>query len=241
MIWQDGRLYFYSDVFDDIISTSQTEQWMNDGFQIFVDGSNDKTESRNANDGEVNFLYGVETDGDQVFTQTASGWTIEARIFLTADFGIVPNVGELMGMEVRLGDNDGSGRDLWTQWWNNDDIGFSNPGFLGTVQFAGLAGEIISDVKTHDNTAIQTFHLYRNYPNPFNPSTTIRFILPKACFVTLKIYNLLGKEVATLLRETRAAGEYSVQWNGENLAAGIYFLRMKAGEFIETRKLILQK
>jgi len=109
---------------------------------------------------------------------------------------------------------------------------------------------VMTDVeRLHFSNIPKIFSLSQNFPNPFNPYTTISFSVPQACFVTLKIYNLLGKEVATLLRETRAAGEYSVQWNGENHAAGIYFLFMKAGDhssssgqgFTETRKLILQK
>jgi hypothetical protein len=83
--------------------------------------------------------------------------------------------------------------------------------------------------------------LGQNYPNPFNPYTTIPFSLPKTSFVSLKVFDILGNEVASLVNETRAAGEYSLGWNTLNLAAGIYFLCMQAGEFTETRKLIIQK
>ena len=242
MMWQGGRLYFYAQVYDDIISTANVLNWLNDGFQIFLDGDNDKTESRNANDGEVNFMFGVEADGDMAFTETGTGWTIEARIFLTADFGIVPAIGSLMGLEVRLNDNDGSERDLWVQWSSADDMAWFNPSMMGTVQFAGPDGSTSSsDVATDESTSIQSFRLAQNFPNPFNPSTTIRYTVPRTSFVTLKVYDMLGREVCTLVHEARAAGEHSVKWDAQNESAGIYLLHMKAGEFTQTRKLIMQK
>ena len=85
------------------------------------------------------------------------------------------------------------------------------------------------------------FSLSQNAPNPFNPSTRIRFAIPKTCFVTVQVVDLLGREIDTLVHETRTAGVYSIEWDARDHAAGIYLLRMKAGEFAETRKLILQK
>ncbi len=83
--------------------------------------------------------------------------------------------------------------------------------------------------------------LGQNYPNPFNPSTTIQFHLPKPIFVSIKIYDLLGKEVETLISEYRHAGEYKVEWNPVGFPSGMYLYRLEAGDFVETRKLILQK
>ena len=87
----------------------------------------------------------------------------------------------------------------------------------------------------------QRFVLYQNYPNPFNPSTTIRYELPKESIVSLKIYNLLGQEVATLVNESKQPGRYQVQWNAQGLSSGVYFYRLQAGEYVETRKLMLLK
>ncbi|MDP2364275.1 MAG: T9SS type A sorting domain-containing protein [Ignavibacteria bacterium] len=78
-------------------------------------------------------------------------------------------------------------------------------------------------------------------PNPFNPSTTIIFSLPQAGIVNLKIYNLLGEEVKTLIAEERQAGNHSVQFNANNLASGFYFYKLQAGSFVETKKMILLK
>jgi hypothetical protein len=83
------------------------------------------------------------------------------------------------------------------------------------------------------------FCLFQNYPNPFNPSTTIEFALPKAAFVTLKVYNLLGEEVATLIAEQRSAGIHKICWNARGLASGVYLYRLEAGNFLQVKKLLL--
>ncbi|MFZ0452234.1 MAG: T9SS type A sorting domain-containing protein, partial [Ignavibacteriaceae bacterium] len=93
------------------------------------------------------------------------------------------------------------------------------------------------------------FALEQNYPNPFNPSTTIKYSLPSSSqgersgvrFVTLKVYNLLGKEVAMLVNEQQAPGNYEVKFNGSNLASGVYIYRLQAGNFVFTKKLMLLK
>ncbi|MGE5432541.1 MAG: alpha/beta hydrolase-fold protein [Syntrophomonadaceae bacterium] len=83
--------------------------------------------------------------------------------------------------------------------------------------------------------------LMQNYPNPFNPSTTIRFSIPSAEHVILKIYDVLGKEVATLMDENKPGGNYKIEFNGSNLSSGIYFFTLHAGKFMQTKKLILMK
>ena len=83
------------------------------------------------------------------------------------------------------------------------------------------------------------FTLGQNFPNPFNPSTQIDFSIPRSSHVTLKIYDVLGKEVATLVEGARVAGTYTATWNAQNYPSGIYFYRFKAGSYTMTRKLIL--
>ncbi len=90
------------------------------------------------------------------------------------------------------------------------------------------------------------YSLEQNYPNPFNPSTIIEFMIPVQAEVSLKIYDLLGSEVATLVNEVRDAGQHFVQWNGKNgmgqsVNSGIYFYTMKAGDFVSTKKMMLLK
>lgn len=85
------------------------------------------------------------------------------------------------------------------------------------------------------------FELKQNYPNPFNPSTTIEFSLPKKEQVSLKIFNSIGDEVATLVNEALPAGIHNWAWNAADVASGVYFFRLQAGGFIETKKLVLMK
>jgi len=96
-------------------------------------------------------------------------------------------------------------------------------------------------VNSQLNTNLSDYALYQNYPNPFNPLTTISFTLPSRSFVTLKIFDLLGREVATIVSEELSVGNYSRQWNASNISSGIYFYRLQAGSFIETKKLIFLK
>jgi len=85
------------------------------------------------------------------------------------------------------------------------------------------------------------YYLYQNFPNPFNPTTTIIYSIPKLSFVTLRIYDVLGSEVETLINEEKAVGTYELNWNAANLPSGVYFYRLQAGSFVETKKMILLK
>ncbi|MCX7797168.1 MAG: family 43 glycosylhydrolase [Melioribacter sp.] len=87
----------------------------------------------------------------------------------------------------------------------------------------------------------QNFKLFQNYPNPFNSSTIINFFVPYDSQVSLKIYDLLGREVATLFSEKLIAGNHSIKWNADNFTAGVYFYQLKANDYIDTKKLVLLK
>jgi hypothetical protein len=91
------------------------------------------------------------------------------------------------------------------------------------------------------NDLPQHFSLSQNYPNPFNPSTTISFSLPSRSFVSLKIFDALGREIANIVSEELSSGNYSRQWNATGLPSGVYFYRMQAGSYTETKKIILLK
>ncbi len=89
------------------------------------------------------------------------------------------------------------------------------------------------------NTSINSFYLYQNFPNPFNPSTKIRFSIPHSSFVGLKVYDVLGREIAIIVNEEKAAGNYEINFNAHNLSSGVYFYRMQADSFTDTKRLIL--
>jgi hypothetical protein len=105
--------------------------------------------------------------------------------------------------------------------------------------------QFVSGVNDHtSNTYTERFNLYHNYPNPFNPTTTIRFDLPKPADVKLEVYNLLGQRMATLINGYQLAGNHTVTWNGkgdegEDMATGLYLMKLTAGNQILTRKMFL--
>jgi|GEM_PF-2989085 len=100
---------------------------------------------------------------------------------------------------------------------------------------------LVSTIVRREDIIPNEFHLSQNFPNPFNPTTTIEYALPVSEFVTLKVYDLLGKEVASVVSETQKAGRYAVQVNGEKMSSGVYFYRLQAGTFTVTKKFILAK
>jgi hypothetical protein len=112
---------------------------------------------------------------------------------------------------------------------------------------AGGSTTIISD---DESDLLSDFNLSQNYPNPFNPSTKIKFTIPQSPLiggggrgglVTLKVYDVLGNELTTLVNQEKPAGEYEVEFNSINLPSGVYFYQLKAGSLVETKKMILMK
>ncbi len=117
-------------------------------------------------------------------------------------------------------------------------------GFSSTapqVQAMNWFGARVVSVKKVDNLTPEVFELSQNYPNPFNPSTVIRFSLPQRSDVTLKVFDVLGREVATLLSEVKDAGAYEVNFDASQLASGIYVYQLKAGNFVSSKKMMLMK
>jgi hypothetical protein len=104
----------------------------------------------------------------------------------------------------------------------------------------GFTG-FFSSVVMVSNTKPQTFALGQNYPNPFNPSTAIKYQIPAVSDVRLEIFDLLGRKVSTLVSERQAAGSYQATFNAANFASGVYFYRLQAGSFVETKKMLLVK
>ncbi|MBS1492618.1 MAG: choice-of-anchor J domain-containing protein [Bacteroidetes bacterium] len=106
----------------------------------------------------------------------------------------------------------------------------------GISKYGGTASGV-----TNPNTVVDNYSLSQNYPNPFNPTTSISFAIPQNGFVTLKVYNMLGKEVATLVNGNLNAGQHNYNFNASNLASGVYFYKLEAGNFSEVKKMSLIK
>ncbi len=148
----------------------------------------------------------------------------------------------LIPFTISLNDDDGTGREhqiTWSiknnvtnQWWNT-------PAQWPAVAMAGRGTATSID---DEGELPNKYALHQNYPNPFNPSTAIRFSLPTAERVTLKVFNVLGKEVATLLsNQPMSSGNQSVEFKASDLASGIYIYRLEAGEFVQTKQMVLLK
>ena len=165
---------------------------------------------------------------------------------------------------VQISVNNGSWQDLagpfegysptWTQGYvdlsNYADstvrIGFyftsnssheDNGWYIDDVRIEGIITSITDD----QNEIPAEFSLSQNYPNPFNPTTSIRYAIPKPGFVTLKVYDVLGREVTTLVNAEKSAGSYEINFDASELTSGIYFYSVSAGSFTETKKMVLLK
>ena len=104
-----------------------------------------------------------------------------------------------------------------------------------TIIINATTGVVTSVNKSDNQTLPIGFELYQNYPDPFNPSTTISFTIPTRSSVSLKIYDMLGKEVATIVSQELPAGTYSRQWNAAKMSSGVYFYRL-AGRIVYTNE-----
>ncbi len=120
--------------------------------------------------------------------------------------------------------------------FNDEDLvsGIRQSDFDGNSEFHNLMNEVEAGVPSE-------FELSQNYPNPFNPSTTIKFDMAIEGFVSLKIFNSSGKEVATLLNEPRAPGHHSVNFNASDLSSGIYYYKLETNNFSKVMKMALIK
>jgi len=149
---------------------------------------------------------------------------------------------------IFLSTNNGtSWSDMSSGLYNKDisSIALSGTNLLiGTYSgdvFRRPLSDMITGVEQNQTQILTHSTLNQNYPNPFNPSTTISFSVSSKSFVSLKVFNILGREVATIVSREMLAGNYSLQWNAANMASGIYLYYLKAGSFTETKKLILLK
>jgi hypothetical protein len=124
-----------------------------------------------------------------------------------------------------------------------DSIGIThweNYTFTADIQGAIVNGRQYGTVSAQENELVPEFiRLFQNYPNPFNPSTRIEYQLPRKEFVTLKVYDVLGREVAVLVNEVQSPGTHSVEFSATGLASGVYFYRLESGGFVETKRLVL--
>jgi len=133
-------------------------------------------------------------------------------------------------------------------WWGDNSGPYHpilNPLGLGdqvsdNVNFEPWLIKVLNEIE-EENIIADKYSLYQNYPNPFNPSTTIKYSIPHSSNVIIKIFDILGNEIETLVNEEKQKGTYEINWNPENLPSGVYLYQLKAGFFVETKKMVLMK
>jgi len=119
-----------------------------------------------------------------------------------------------------------------------------NPYHCEPHQGMGMTGTIIVQDPvgvSDDGETAKNFDLKQNFPNPFNPSTRISYAIPSASFVNLKVYDIIGNEIAVLVNEEKQAGNYQIDFDATELTGGVYFYQLLTGSFVETKKMILMK
>ncbi len=130
-------------------------------------------------------------------------------------------------------------------WWSSQPSIYANWAAQKATEHAKISNELttgdLTAVKAQPTTVPGRFDLAQNYPNPFNPTTTINYSVPKSGTMTLKVYNLLGQEVATLFSGVQQAGNHAAVFDASRLASGVYFYRLEAGTNSVTKKLVLMK
>ena len=185
------------------------------------------------------FIHTVDTSnniGDSSYSYLDNSMTNnnpDANILVTAILQSSPYLNKVQGVWY----------DASAQKWvlYNEDL---EPYALGVkfVVYVANSSGIVTAVEEETNpTTVTNFELQQNYPNPFNPSTKIKYSLAEQSQVTLKVYNILGKEIATLVNEVKGNGNHEVSFDGSGLASGVYFYTLQAGKITQTRKMILMK
>ncbi|MDP3683116.1 MAG: T9SS type A sorting domain-containing protein, partial [Ignavibacteria bacterium] len=117
---------------------------------------------------------------------------------------------------------------------------YDNPFIIGTDRYTFSTDNLVG-IAEGNNLSPNEYFLYQNFPNPFNPTTTIKYDIPKEGLVTIKIFDILGREVETLVNEEKPAGKYQITFNAKKLSSGIYFYSIKTGDYFKTLKSILLK
>jgi hypothetical protein len=199
------------------------------------------------------------------FVDDTTGWAVgyDGRIFYTTDGGINwndkesswdrrltdvffidKNIGWIVGISGILATTNGG-----VDWSIQKRVTLESVFFIdqNTGWAVGSGGKILKTsnggvtfIEDRDKSIVpQTFLLNQNFPNPFNPSTKINYSVPHTIFLTLKIFDILGREVAILINEEKHAGRYELEFDGANLPSGVYFYQLQAGDFVETKKMVL--
>jgi hypothetical protein len=174
-----------------------------------------------------NISFGLNSDGDHIMLKDNLESIIDEVTYSSS------------GLWTSLPNGNGPTLSLINPQLDNSLAENWNPsGLYGTP---GYLNDVYTKVELGNSLVPSEFILYQNYPNPFNPSTRIRYAIPEASFTTLKVYTILGQEVATLVNEQNSAGSYEVEFDATNIPSGVYFYQLTTKNYVLTKKMILLK
>jgi hypothetical protein len=233
--WEDSRSGTgYFDIYAQRINAAGVVQWTANGAAISTP-ANDQLKPTIASDGTGGAIitWYDRRDGtyEHIYAQriSASGvvqWTANGVAISTA----------LQSQYYPVIVSAGAGGAIIT--WEDSRNGNDHDLYAQQVNANGQLG-VVTEVRNDVAALPESFRLEQNYPNPFNPVTNFQFSIANSQLTILKVYDVLGREVATLVNEVRESGMHIVQWNAGGVASGVYFYRIQAGSFVETKKLLV--
>ena len=253
--FDENDIYLYVMVVDDEINTSSNNAWENDGIELFFDAQNKKNEGMYipGNDVHWRWVYG-DVNGHPgpgnetvAWLETDLGYAMELMIPAT-DLPRKYGFGSEIGFEIQVNDYDGGELQNSLQWWAGSSDVKTDPSLFGTMNLCSFDAcwwwDPLKDTVHKLVSVSQHFHMCQNFPNPFNPTTKISYNLPKKSHVSIKIFDVTGREILILVNQEQPAGSYDAVWNGRDrfgqaVGSGIYFYQLKAGDYVETRKMVL--
>jgi hypothetical protein len=248
--WDDNNQYFFFQVYDEVINSAGSD-YNYDGIELYWDADNSKT--LQAFDGIDDMQFRITYDDvDYTNLDGTAAWG-DCRPGV--EFGIIEtdvgyNIEMFMplenvqltsetefGWDIQLNDADETTRDSMRRWWANDNNEWHWAELFGTA----ILTSSTMDVKDKDVTVAGSYALAQNYPNPFNPTTNITYTVDSRSMVSLNVYDVLGQQVASLVNEVKAPGQYTVPFDGTNLTSGVYFYKLNADSKVEAKKMMLVK
>lgn len=262
----DNFLYVAADVVDDVYHYGEGNWWDQDAFQMFIgfyDQRGPKHTAVKRGEQPDHVIYFVEdrlqhdvSGGGVIFAPEhenyhfeplgGADYLVEAKIPLDSlmagtDVRFYPKRGMRIPIDLYFHDNDGAG------WEGNigfsqisTDLQWSNPSEWAYT-WIGDTNYVTSVETTKKPLVVDNYSISQNYPNPFNALTSIQYTIPKPGMVTIELFNTLGQRMKTLVNEFQQAGNYTINIDAKALSSGIYFYRIKSGDFARTVKAILMK
>ncbi|MBI4548028.1 MAG: T9SS type A sorting domain-containing protein [Ignavibacteriae bacterium] len=231
-MWGDFRSGTNNHIYAQKVNSSGVVQWQVDGVPIATaDWENGAMIVSDDVGGAIITWYDTRNGSNDIYAQR-----VNASGVIEWQSGGVPISTASNNQQLSVIVSDGAGGAIIT--WQDYRSGTDYDIYAQRVLADGTLGNV-TGLFDETHSLPERFELEQNYPNPFNPSTTFNFQLPTESFVTLKVYDVLGREVATLVNEKKDPGVHTVTWNAEKMSSGIYTYRITAGTFTAAKKLIL--